>query len=57
VWAKNWIAPLSWMKAPWGQCIATGYPPERPPFLSVWLLIIADNIIHVVINGLALRYL
>jgi hypothetical protein len=24
---------------------------------SVWLLIIADNTIHLVINGLALRYL
>jgi hypothetical protein len=35
----------------------TGYPAETPPFLSVWLLIIADNIMHVVINGLALRYL
>lgn len=36
---------------------ATGYPAETPPFLSVWLLIIADNIMHVTINGLALRYL
>lgn len=35
----------------------TGYPTETPPFLSVWLLIIADNIMHVTINGLALRYL
>jgi hypothetical protein len=35
----------------------TGYPAETPPFLSIWLLIIADNIIHVTINGLALKYL
>ena len=26
-------------------------------FLAVWLLIIADNVMHVVINGLAIRYL
>jgi hypothetical protein len=36
---------------------ATGYPAETPPFLSVWLLIIADNVMHVVINGLALKFL
>ncbi len=33
------------------------YPPDRPPWLAVWLLIIADNVMHVLINGLALRYL
>ena len=42
---------------PWSECQGTGYPPDRPPFLAVWLLIIADNILHVLINGLALRYL
>lgn len=36
---------------------ATGYAPETPAWLAVWLLIIADNIMHVTINGLALRYL
>lgn len=39
------------------ECKATGYPPDRPPWLAVWLLIIADNILHIVINGLALRFL
>jgi len=42
---------------PWSECQATGYPPDRPPFLAVWLLIIADNVLHVLINGLALAYL
>lgn len=41
----------------WLNCRTTGSPLERPPFLSVWLLIIADNIMHVLINGLALKYL
>lgn len=35
----------------------TGYPLNVPPWLATWLLIIADNILHVVINGLALKYL
>lgn len=41
----------------WTECRATGYSPETPAWLAVWLLIIADNIMHVFINGLALRYL
>jgi hypothetical protein len=42
---------------PWAWCVDTGYPGNRPPFLAVWLLIIADNILHVVINGASLRWL
>jgi hypothetical protein len=33
---------------------ATGFPKETPQFLAVWLLIICDNIMHVVINAFAL---
>lgn len=33
---------------------ATGYAESKPAFLSVWLLIIADNILHVVCNALSL---
>jgi hypothetical protein len=42
---------------PFKECSATGYPPDRPAWLAVWLLIIADNILHVCINGAALRWL
>lgn len=42
---------------PFSKCSGTGYPPSRPAWLSVWLLIAADNIIHVLINGAALRWL
>lgn len=42
---------------PWSQCRATGYPAGKPDFMAVWLMIIADNIAHVIINGLALYYL
>lgn len=54
VWAKNWIG---YGNRPWSECTATGYPPDRPAWLTVWLLIIADNVLHVLCNGLALRYL
>lgn len=53
VWVKNWLGP----NRPWSECAATGYPDDRPPWLSVWLMIIADNVLHVLCNGLALAYL
>lgn len=70
VFAKNFLAPRythpgrcnhssppgSWWPT-WSDAAATGYPSERPAWLSVWLLIIADNIMHVAINGAALRWL
>jgi uncharacterized protein DUF3307 len=37
--------------------MATGSPKDCPPWLAVWLLIIVDNCLHVLINGLALKYL
>lgn len=55
VWVKNSMDPGS---LPWMQCENSfGYPPDRPVWLAFWLLIIADNIMHVVINGAALKYL
>jgi chromate transport protein ChrA len=54
VWLKN--APYPRSKT-WQECSVTGYPPETPAWLAVWLMIIADNIMHILINGLALRYL
>jgi hypothetical protein len=53
-WAKNRPCPGA---RPWAECSATGYPSECPPWLAVWLLIIADNVMHVLINGAALRWL
>jgi hypothetical protein len=42
---------------PWSECAATGYHKDRPAWMAVWLMIIADNVLHVLINGLALKYL
>lgn len=38
---------------PWSECVGTGYHSSRPAWLSVWLMIIADNTLHLAINGLA----
>jgi len=42
---------------PFAECSVTGYPPNRAAWLSVWLLIIADNTLHLMINYAALRWL
>lgn len=34
----------------------TGYASETPPFMAVWLFIVADNIAHLLINYVALRF-
>lgn len=41
----------------WGEKItATGYPESTPEWLSVWLLIITDNILHIVINAFVIYH-
>lgn len=56
IWLKNQIAPTAVTK-PWRECSLTGFPSDRPEWLTVWLLIIVDNTMHVVCNALALKYL
>ncbi len=56
VFAKNFLAPRSaWPK--WADCKVTGYPSSTPPFMAIWLMIIADNTLHLSINYAALRWL
>jgi hypothetical protein len=55
-WLKNFLAPRSYWY-PWADCKGTGYSSEKPPFISVWLLIITDNTMHLLINGAAIHYL
>lgn len=50
-------ATLFSVNPPWSECSATGYPPNTPPWLAVWLLIIADNVLHVLCNAAALAWL
>lgn len=54
VFAKNWVTDRS---LKWANCSATGYPSSAPAWLSMWLLIIADNTLHLSINYAAIRWL
>lgn len=55
VYAKNFIQPRSrWEK--WEDCSGTGYHKDVPAWLSVWLLIAADNTIHLLTNLAAFAY-
>lgn len=56
VWAKNYLAPPKWHYK-WSECVGTGYHKSRPEWIAVWLLIIADNTMHIIINGVAIRWL
>jgi hypothetical protein len=73
VWLKNFIGPprfdtrrdaflgvfpdIRFAGNPWRECSATGYHESRPVWLTTWLLIIADNTLHLICNGIALRWL
>lgn len=56
VWLKNQLAPFDHRRS-WRDCSATGYPPETPPWLAVWLMIVADNTLHLLINAGAVLWL
>jgi hypothetical protein len=57
--AKNQIFSPWWKDGfdTWARCSDTGFPPEAPKELTTWLNIISDNILHVMINALALAFL
>lgn len=53
-WLKNRPWPGS---ASWSECARTGFHPDSPPWMAAWLVIIIDNIMHILINGAAIAYL
>ena len=55
-WLKNFLGPKS-SRRPWKECELTGFSPDRPIWLTVWLTIIMDNTLHLLINALSIRYL
>lgn len=55
VWARNWLSPQR--PKPWKECNKTGFDSETPDYLAVWLMIITDNLLHILINGWALSVL
>lgn len=54
VYAKNQLAPKGW-RYRWADAKKTGYPDSRDAWMTVWLMIIADNTMHGICNALALR--
>lgn len=54
VYAKNKVTSPS---LKWADANGTGYHKDDPAWLSVWLLIAADNTLHLAINYAALTWL
>lgn len=52
---KNYLGPKR-CRSPWIDCSTTGYPKTRPDWLAFWLMIICDNLLHIICNGVALKY-
>lgn len=55
-WIKNIPSPKEY-RYPWSECSGTGYHKDRPAWLAVWLMIVADNTMHLALNGVALKWL
>ena len=55
VWFKNQIGPKR-TRPVWGEDVA-GYPAATPAWLATWLMIIADNTLHLLINVGAVMWL
>lgn len=53
VWAKNQPVPSRYRYA-FGEAGPHGYHADRPAWMAVWLMIIADNAMHLAINHWAL---
>ena len=53
-WLKNRPWPGS---RPWSECSATGFDPDTPRWKSGWLVVIIDNLMHILINGMAITYI
>lgn len=56
VWAKNQLAPKAY-RYPLSLAGWHGYKPDKPDWLAGWLLIIADNVLHLAINAAAVTWL
>lgn len=56
VWAKNQVAPARY-RYRWADADPSGYPGDRPVWLTTWLTIIADNALHIALNAVAVVWL
>lgn len=55
-YAGSYLEPILVRNHSWADCKGTGYHSGRAAWLTTWLMIITDNTVHVLINGLALWY-
>ncbi|WP_422744305.1 DUF3307 domain-containing protein [Micromonospora sp. WMMD754] len=55
VWVKNQFAPRGQYRPV--ERTSTGYPLDTPPWMAVWLMIVADNTLHLAINAAAVMWL
>lgn len=56
VWLKNFLGPSSSWRS-WCDCSVTGYHKDVPAWLAVWLMIAADNTLHLAINAAAIAWI
>ena len=54
IFAKNYLNDRT---LKWEDCNKTGYPNSSPVWLTVWLMIIADNTLHLTINFIAITFM
>lgn len=57
IFAKNNVLAPTNRATAWADTNGTGYPADRPIWLTTWLLIITDNTLHLITNYAALRWL
>lgn len=54
VWLKEQgITPTSWCY-PWSEAGPYGYASDKPEWMAFWLMIIVDNLAHLLINRIVL---
>lgn len=50
--AEYWIKLVNWN---W-RSKNHGYPEDKPKYMSVWLLIIIDNVFHIIVNSACIYF-
>lgn len=57
MWFKNQFAPKA-NRPTWAEAKANaGYNQDVPAWMSTWLMIVADNTVHLIINTIAVYWL
>lgn len=54
IFARNKMTDFS---LKWNECDQTGFHSSLPPFMAIWLMIIADNTVHLLINFAVLKWM